>query len=397
MAHGLSNSDMKKELFDDQTTLDDKLDKLAEWIKESKHFIVFTGAGVSTSTGIPDFRSGMDTVLPTGPGAWELRDNNTSRSKKAVVINDMHKAIPSPTHMALVELQRRKILKCLVSQNCDGLHLRSGMNPKYLAELHGNMNLESCSKCDAKYLRDYDAATGRLDHYTGRKCDKPECRGQLKDSIINFGENLPKEEIEKAFRHAENADLCLVLGSSLTVTPAADVPLRVARRNQKLVIGNLQRTPLYTMATVNIHAFSDTIMQGLMERLGIPIPPWIVRRRVRVTRESTSDNKNYEILIEGRDPDNTNIPFTLFKSIQVDSEGKTIKQMNREPFIFEISKKNADPINIQFHFFGHYNEIPFNLNFTNINDVPQEDELYLFYNPMIGQWRKTKNPDDFPL
>ncbi|CAF4446053.1 unnamed protein product [Adineta steineri] len=74
MAHGLSNSEMKKELFDDQTTLDDKLDKLAEWIKESKHFIVFTGAGVSTSTGIPDFRSGMDTVLPTGPGAWELRE-----------------------------------------------------------------------------------------------------------------------------------------------------------------------------------------------------------------------------------------------------------------------------------------------------------------------------------
>ena len=114
---------------------------------------------------------------------------------------------------ALVELQRRGILKCLVSQNCDGLHLRSGMNPNYLAELHGNMNLEKCSKCGARYLRDYDASSGHLHHHTGRKCDKRECRGSLKDSIINFGENLPSDELEKAFRHAENADLCLVLGN----------------------------------------------------------------------------------------------------------------------------------------------------------------------------------------
>lgn len=115
----------------------------------------------------------------------------------------------------MVELQRRGILKCLVSQNCDGLHLRSGMNPAYLAELHGNMNLEKCSKCGAKYLRDFDATLGLLNHATGRKCDKPECRGPLKDSIINFGENLPGEELEKAFLHAEKADLCLALGNTL--------------------------------------------------------------------------------------------------------------------------------------------------------------------------------------
>ncbi|CAF2721273.1 unnamed protein product [Rotaria sp. Silwood2] len=396
MAHGLSDSDMKKEHFDAQHDLDDKLDKLAQWIKESKHFIVFT-AGVSTSTGIPDFRSGMDTVLPTGPGAWELRDHNASRSKKAVVLNDMHKAIPSPSHMALVELQRRGILKCLVSQNCDGLHLRSGMDPTCLAELHGNMNLETCSKCGAKYLRDYDAAIGLLNHYTGRKCDKPECGGHLKDSIINFGENLPSDELDKAFKHAQGADLCLVLGSSLTVTPAADIPRIVAKRNKKLVIGNLQKTPLSSMATLNIHAFSDTIMQGLMERLSIPIPPWIVRRRVRVTRENTSDDRNYEILVEGRDPDKANIPFSLFKSIQINNGEKTIDQMNKEPFIFEISKTNSDPINIELHFFGHYNEIPFDLNYTNVSNIPQEEEFYLFYNPMIGQWRKTTKKDDFPL
>jgi NAD-dependent SIR2 family protein deacetylase len=87
------------------------------------------------------------------------------------------------------------------------------MNSAHLAELHGNMNLEKCPQCGAKYLRDFDAAIGRYDHYTGRKCDKPECGGQLQDSIINFGENLPGDELEKALRHAQNADLCLVLGN----------------------------------------------------------------------------------------------------------------------------------------------------------------------------------------
>ena len=164
-----------------------------------------------------------------------------------------------------------------------------------------------------------------------------------------------------------------------------------------MVIGNLQKTPLYTVATVNIHAFSDAIMEGLMERLGIPIPQWIVRRRILITRENTSDNNKYEILIEGRDPDKTDIPFTLFKSIQVNSEGKKLTQMNHEPFTFEISKKDSNPINIQLHFFGHYNEIPFDLNYTNASSIPREEQFYLFYNPMIGQWRKTTKEDDFPL
>lgn len=89
------------------------------------------------------------------------------------------------------------------------------MNPNHLAELHGNMNLETCKKCHAKYLRDFDTDSDRSDHYTGRRCDKPECRGRLRDSIINFGEDLPEDELTKAFDHAEKADVCLVLGNIL--------------------------------------------------------------------------------------------------------------------------------------------------------------------------------------
>ncbi|CAF3651635.1 unnamed protein product [Rotaria sp. Silwood1] len=259
----------------------------------------------------------MDTVLETGPGEWELEDHKKKRKKTANVIDDMQKAIPSLAHMALVALQRQGRLKCVISQNCDGLHLRSGLNPTNLAELHGNMNLELCSKCETKYLRDFDTV-GIQSHYTGRQCDKRNCRGRLKDSIIDFGEDLPQDALDKAFDHAEQADLCLVLGSSLTVTPAADIPERVVERKQKLVIGNLQRTPLHKVATLNIHAFSDAIMKGIMERLNIPIPTWIVRRRIHVTSQPSSNKQNqYRILIEGRDPDNVDIPYTLFERIQV--------------------------------------------------------------------------------
>lgn len=186
-------------------------------------------------------------------------------------------------------------------------------------------------------------------------------------------------------------------GSSLTVTPAADIPRTVGNRKQKLVIGNLQQTPLYSMADVNIHAFSDTIMQGLMQRLGIPIPSWIVRRRVRVTRENASDGDNYDILVEGRDPDDTSIPFSLFKSIRVQSGDGTMKPFKNEPFFFQLPRKNSSPIKIQLQFFGHYNEIPFDLDYTTAGDIPHGEEFYLFYNPMTGQWRKTTRADDLPL
>jgi hypothetical protein len=138
-------------------------------------------------------------------------------------------------------------------------------------------------------------------------------------------------------------------------------------------------------------------MQGLMERLGFPIPQWIVRRRVRMTRETTSDKDNFRILIEGRDPDDKNVPFSLFKYIQMNCEDEKEQQIKNEPFIFQISKKNPHPITIQLHFFEHYNEIPFNLNYSSVENIPGKDEFYLFYNPMIGQWRQTKKDNDFPV
>jgi NAD-dependent SIR2 family protein deacetylase len=130
-----------EERFESPSEVDLKAQKLADQIRKSKHFIVFTGAGISTSAGIPDFR---------GPeGSWTLLVQGRQRTKE---INTLT-AIPTPTHMALVALQDRGILKFLISQNCDGLHRRSGILPDRIAELHGNSNREYCKDCGKEYIR----------------------------------------------------------------------------------------------------------------------------------------------------------------------------------------------------------------------------------------------------
>lgn len=190
----------KKEYFDEPEVLDNKCEILAQMILSSQHFVAFTGAGISTACGIPDYRSGFNTVLETGPGCWETAANKQKFEQekkkpgadKSTLRTSIQKAYPSLTHMALVELMEQKHLKHIVSQNVDGLHRKSGIIPENLTEVHGNTNLEVCLKCGKEYMRDFRVRNAQKvhDHNTGRKCDRPQCRGDLKDTIINFNENL---------------------------------------------------------------------------------------------------------------------------------------------------------------------------------------------------------------
>lgn len=126
----------------------------------------------------------------------------------------------------------------IINQNVDGLHRRSGFPIDKMAELHGNDNLEICKAkdCGKQYMRDYSTrnARGVFDHATGRGCES--CGGMLYDTIINFGENLPIKALEDGFNHGKEADLCLVLGSSLRVTPAAKMPLETARKGKLVIV-----------------------------------------------------------------------------------------------------------------------------------------------------------------
>lgn len=331
----------------------------------------------------------MNTIIPTGPGVWELRDHPGAKRSSTIRTTPSTKAIPSVTHMALVELARRNLLHFVVSQNTDGLHLRSGLPSTLLAELHGNSNLETCKKCSTRYLRDFRTRTSQKvhDHATSRKCTK--CGSTLHDSIINFGENLPEYELETSCDHAERADLCLVLGSSLRVTPAADIPARVAQRGKNLVIGNLQSTPLVSLAKLNIHALCDDLMRGLMAKLDIPIPEWELHRRIRVTI------KDQNLSIMGLDL-NQDIAYTLFSSIKVlIREGTESKYDSKviqgeEPLVHQMKISNSNNrmnVYVELNWQGHYNEPKYTIKLPLTNLTK---EVHLFYNPKTGIWREQQ-------
>jgi len=395
--HNIEREDDKKEFFDSPEELEKKIDLLAKWVKESKHCVMFTGAGISTSTGIPDFRSGMNTVLKTGPGVWELQAKGVSR-KPGMAIPNMLKAIPSPTHMAMVKLHKEGLVKFTVSQNVDGLHLRSGIPSHELAELHGNTNLEKCTTCGAKYLRDFDTRTSRRvhDHLTGRFCDNTQCHGSLVDSIINFGESLPTEELEKSYEEAMKCDLIIVLGSSLQVYPAADIPATVVRRKQKLVICNLQKTPLSSQSALQIHSEIDTVMSGLLKRLGLGIPPFKVRRRFVV------DISQDKILIQGLDLE-CNTPYSFFRKVSVrvsqkikgSKEVVAEKVLSKEPlemhFNQNLNISDANPVSVELElsFHGHYGEptMSFNDSITCLGKALFCAE----YDLTTGQWSMQKH------
>ena len=245
------SEDEKKEYFDTPEELQQKVQTLAMMIMSSEHFVSFTGAGISTAAGIPDFRSGANTVLATGAGAWEKAANiqkarkagtlKHAPAKKGTVRTAMQKAYPTKCHMAMAELMEKGLLKHIISQNVDGLHRRSGIPADNLSEVHGNTNLEVCMKCGQEYMRDFRVRTARgtKEHKTGRKCDNPKCKGDLKDTIINFGENLNENILNRGFAHGAQADLMLAMGSSLRVTPAANMASATAEKGGQLVIVNL--------------------------------------------------------------------------------------------------------------------------------------------------------------
>ena len=158
MDTAIKKEEDKIEYFDTEEELEIKVEQLATWIRESVHFSCFTGAGGSTRAGISDFRSGVNTCLDVGPGVWEKKAQGIKDFKPKVSV-PMLKALPTKCHMALVKLVEEGILKHIISQNVDGLHRKSGIDAMHISELHGNTNLEKCSKCGKDYFRDFRTRT----------------------------------------------------------------------------------------------------------------------------------------------------------------------------------------------------------------------------------------------
>jgi NAD-dependent SIR2 family protein deacetylase len=193
-----------REYFDSKDDTVKNVAKLADLIKISNYIVVYTGAGISTSAGIPDFR---------GPnGVWTTEDKGLEPDYSN------HVEMPTLSHMAIKKLIDINLIKYLVSQNVDGLHIKSGVPHSKIAELHGNTNKEFCRKCKKVFFRDFYTPrdSNRVhDHRTGRFCDSDGCDSELYDSIINFREDLPEEELNNAEKESKRCDLAIVLGTSL--------------------------------------------------------------------------------------------------------------------------------------------------------------------------------------
>ena len=277
--------------------------------------------------------------------------------------------------MAFVKLISEGILKHVISQNVDGLHRKSGIASEDISELHGNIYIEKCKNCKKEYLRDVDVCTSNCAtvHLTGNLCDNSDCRGELFDNIINFGENLDQNVIQKAFNEGEIADLCLAMGSSLRVNPAAQIPKKVGKNGKKLVIVNLQKTPLDDYAKFVIHAFCDVVIEKLMEKLNLEIPEFRLKRYVKITRE------NEMIRIEGVEADDS--PFYFIRRLSITAGDDYIK-FKKEPFLID-SNRFTDNALLKFRFHSHYAEPPLTIQVTlNGNFV----RLELEYNPFERIW-----------
>ena len=238
------------------------IETLASWIAGSEHLVAFTGAGISTDSGIPDYR---------GPdGVWTRRDKGLPPPKWRVRAAEVR---PNASHLALAELDRLGRLQLLITQNTDNLHRASGVRPEILAELHGNGRLMRCLDCDTQFDRvrvGWDDRRFGPGYRTQRPVHGqpacPECGGRLVCSVVNFGDAMPQKELLLSDRHARRADLMLVLGSSLVVEPAASLVGLAARSGARVVLLNRGETP-----------YDHVISMRLWEGISDVLPPAVER------------------------------------------------------------------------------------------------------------------------
>lgn len=178
--------------------------------------------------------------------------------------------------MALVGLVQNSHVDLVISQNVDGLHLRSGLPRANLAELHGNLFMETCEVCGMEYLRDFDVG-GISCRRTGRVCDRSGCGGALRDNLLDWEDALPEREFVASETALSEADLCICMGTSLRIRPASELPLRTVKNGGKLVIINLQKTPKDRHAHLKIHLPVDEVRASVSPpfdpRLPTPPPP----------------------------------------------------------------------------------------------------------------------------
>ena len=246
------------EYLDAPDVIDAKVEELADLVLAASSLVVHTGAGISASSGIRTYRA------PNG--VWTRKAQGLAPLPNKVPMED---AEPTLAHMAIKDLVDAGRVSHVISTNVDGLHLKSGLDPDTLSEVHGNMFVSRCLTCDVDTYHEGSPIRGLEPaplanpsghpHAAGIAC--PTCGNEEIDTIINFGENLHPRIITRAVQEANNSDAALVLGSSVRVSPARDL---IKPGLSRLAIVNLQTTPFDDMALVRIFGKTDDVMEKLM-------------------------------------------------------------------------------------------------------------------------------------
>lgn len=244
-------------------TIDAAIDELAQRLRDAQNTVFFTGAGISTESGIPDFRS-------PGTGLWnkikpiefqDFVDSEEARYeswRRKFSSDAMSEAKPNLGHLAIQRWFAASHAGAVITQNVDNLHQNSGVAEAQIVELHGNATYASCLSCGARY----ELAQLR-DDFNRNSSVKPcsRCGGLIKTATISFGQSMPEDQMLKAQQFVEACDLLIVLGSSLTVYPAAGFPQYAKQLGAGLVIVNREPTDQDALADLVIHEAIGEVMQ----------------------------------------------------------------------------------------------------------------------------------------
>lgn len=253
--------------------MEEKINEVARLILDSKEIVVFVGAGLSTESGIPDFRS--------PGGVWDKYDpedfyfqnflsSESSREKYWQMATEMYEAMkdarPNAGHFAIAELEKLGKLDCLITQNIDGLHFKAGNSEEKVLELHGTAMHVACLTCQKRYERaSIQERVSSGDR--APRCDS--CGGLLKPATISFGQSMPERETAEAYRRSAACDLFIVIGSSLVVHPAAQMPVVAKRAGAKLVIVNRDETACDDIADIIVNGQAGQVMEAILKKVAV--------------------------------------------------------------------------------------------------------------------------------
>lgn len=247
-------------------------DELASLLAQSSRAVAFTGAGISTESGIPDFRSPGGLWTQNKPIPFQAfvasREARAEAWRRKFTMDDSYRgAAPNRGHLALAALVRAGRLDAIITQNIDNLHQDSGVPEERLIEIHGNGTYATCLACQRRYELGW---VRQRFEARGEPPDCEACEGPVKSATISFGQAMPEDKMRRAGALATDCDLFLAIGSSLVVHPAAGLPAAAAERGASLVIINREPTPLDDLAAMVLRTEIGPLLEAVMERLQLP-------------------------------------------------------------------------------------------------------------------------------